>query len=503
MTQFDSLGAHIAHIYLLYGLAFFALGLAVALEIGRTEPTRFSRAMRPLAVFGLVHGIHEWVEMFTIIGMDAYGFRPSIWLEGMRLVLLAVSFVSLIAFGVQMLRPPKRLLYSDLWIGLGMVWLYSVGVMALGRWLNWQQPGWFAAADVLARYSLGIPGAVLAAGALLSQRRAFLRLNQRAFANDLLWAALAFLLYGVVGQFFTIASPLFPSTVLNAQTFQRWFGVPIQLFRVIMASIIAVFTIRALRSFEFSRQQALAAARSRVEEEISRRDALRQEFLHRIVETQEEERTRIARELHDELGQVLTALAIGLRGAQISADEPDLLRQQLRQLEEMAVHALGDMHRLVNELRPALLDDMGLPAALRHHVENYANLTGIETQLTICKDYARLPRDVETILFRVTQEALTNIARHAHATHAWINLMCDDDSVILQIEDDGLGFDPAAEFDENKQIGWGLMGIQERVKPVGGDVQICSESGKGTRLIVEVPLKTGGIDNDTHQVDAG
>jgi signal transduction histidine kinase len=150
--------------------------------------------------------------------------------------------------------------------------------------------------------------------------------------------------------------------------------VPIQLFRTSLAIIIAVFAIRALRALEDYRQQELAAARRRVAEEISCRDALRQEFLHRIVETQEEERARIARELHDELGQVLTGLAIGLRGAQTSIDKTDLLRKQLSQLEEMAVRALGNMRRLVNELRPALLDDVGLPAALCHHVKNFAEL---------------------------------------------------------------------------------------------------------------------------------
>jgi len=503
MTWLEGLGIQIPHIYFVYGLAFFTLGLTVALEIGRTEPTRFSRAMRPLAVFGLVHGSHEWIEMFAIIEVKMYGVQPSAWFEGARLVLLSVSFVSLIAFGVQMLRPPKRLPFPDLWIGLGILLLYGMGVMWVGRWLAWQRPGWFAAADALARYSLGIPGAGLAAGVLLAQRQTFLRSKQPAFANDLLWAALAFILYGFLGQLFVGASPLFPSTFLNAQTFQRWFGVPVQLFRAIMAGVMAVFIIRALRSFEFNRQQTLAAARRRVEEEIARRNLLRQELLRRMVEMQEEERTRIARELHDELGQVLTGLAMGLRGAQISAGDPKLLQCQLGQLEEMAVRALGNMRRLVNELRPALLDDLGLSAALRHHVDNFGQVTGIKTRLTICQDYDRLPSEVETVLFRITQEALTNVARHARATHVWVNLTCDKDSAILQVEDDGLGFDPATVFDGKEQIGWGLMGIQERVKSVGGTVQIQSTPGKGARLVVCVPLKMGGKDHATHPIGVG
>ncbi len=490
MTWTEFFGARITHIYMIYGLAFFVLGLAVALEIGRAEPSRFSRAMVPLAVFGLVHGSHEWIEMFSIVGREAYGFQPSTEFEVLRLVLLAVSFVSLTAFGMKMLRPLKWLPYPDLWIGLGMILLYSLGVVLLGWWLSWQQPAWFAAADALARYSLAIPGAVLTAWALLAQRRAFLQAGQLAFANDLLWAALAFSLYGVVGQFFVGPSPLFPSNVINTGTFQDWFGIPVQLFRAAVAAIVAVFTIRALRAFEFDRQQTLAAARRRVEEEIARRDALRQEFLHRIVQTQEEERARVARELHDELGQVLTGLAVGLRGVQTSVDNPDLLQQQLSLLEKMAVQALSDMRHLVNELRPALLDDMGLPAALRHYVDNFASLTGLETNLTISKNPPRLPDDVETILFRITQEALTNITRHARARQVSVELRYDNSQAALQIKDDGRGFDPAAALEGDAHTGWGLLGIQERVRLAGGEMQIQSGAGKGTTLIIEIPLKS-------------
>jgi signal transduction histidine kinase len=255
-----------------------------------------------------------------------------------------------------------------------------------------------------------------------------------------------------------------------------------------VGAVVAIFTVRALRAFEYNRQQALADARQRVQEEIAQRDALRQEYLQRIVEAQEEERTRIARELHDEFGQMLTGLAIGLRGAQISTDEPELLQQQLSQLEEMAVQALDNMRHMVNELRPALLDDMGLSAVLRHHVDNFSKLTGVKTSLKLSHEYNRLPRNLETILFRITQEALTNVARHAQARHAWIELNCRNCTVSLKISDDGLGFDMAEVLDRGIRNGWGLIGIQERVKSVNGRIEIESEIEKGTRLVVKIPI---------------
>jgi two-component system sensor histidine kinase UhpB len=267
-----------------------------------------------------------------------------------------------------------------------------------------------------------------------------------------------------------------------------WFGIPIQLFRAAMAAMVAFFTIRALRAFEYNRQQELAQARRRVSEEIARRGALRQELVHRIVETQEDERARIARELHDELGQMLTGLAIGLRGAQATTDKPDLHRQQLAQLEDMAVQALSNMRHLVNELRPALLDDMGLPAALRHHKDSFVTLTGVETELSMGDHPDRLPRDIETVLFRITQEALTNIARHANASHAWIELYCQENIAVLTIRDNGSGFDPQAILNGNRKTGLGLIGIQERVNLTGGTLKIDSKAGSGTTLMVRVPL---------------
>lgn len=481
------------HIYFVYGLAFFALGLAVTLEIGRAKPTRFSRAMWPLAFFGLVHGSHEWIEMFAIMGRQTYGFEPSSGFATLRLFLLVISFASLIIFGSQIAsRPITAGPQFNYWLVSGLIVLFCLGVLGLGQRLAWQQPAWFATSDVWARYTLAIPGALLAAGAFLIQRRALLKQRQPAFANDLLWAAIAFLIYGGIGQLFVGVSPLFPSNILNADLFQEWFGIPIQLVRATTAVVVAIFIIRALRAFEHNRQRELATARQRLNDEIIRRDALRKEFLQRIVEAQEEERARIARELHDELGQTLTGLAVGLRGTRTSADDPTLLKEQLDQLEGMAVQALGNMRHLVNELRPALLDDMGLPAALRHYVDNFSNLTGVQTTLTVCKEHGRLPLGTETVFFRITQEALTNIARHAQASRAWVELRCNETEATLQVKDNGIGFDPAMVSSENSRSGWGLMGIKERTKLTEGDLQIDSAPGKGTNLSITIPL------NDHH-----
>lgn len=497
--------SRVPHIYLVYGLAFFVLGLALTLELGRVLDSRFKRALRPLAVFGLVHGSHEWFEMFELIGRQTYGFVPPTWMEWIRVVVLAFSFLCLGAFGLGMLRPSRQLFGRNVWFLLTMVAVYLMGVLEIGAWTTWDVPEWLGASDAWTRYTLGIPGALLAGWGLLIQRRIFFEEGLSGYGNSLIWAALAFALYGVVGQFVVSPSALFPSTKINVHWFLVTVGFPIQLFRATMASMIAIFTIRSLRAFDMNRRQQLVAAQEQVQEAVARRDALRGELLRHSVTAQEEERSRIARELHDEIGQTLTGLAAGLRGVQQwLLSDSDRARLQLRQLEGMTVKAIGELSNLVADLRPSLLDDMGLQAALGWYTEQVGQRSGMQVKLWIGDSQRRMPPEIATTLFRITQEALTNVTRHASAEHAAVELSFESGLVRLQISDDGVGFDPNAILDGELQSGWGLVGIRERVQLTGGDCHIESAPRKGTTLTVEIPLPALKEKGDgSHQTDVG
>lgn len=485
-------GARLPHIYLLYGLAFFALGLAVALELGRTLDSRFKRALRPLVVFGVVHGFHEWFEMFELIGEQTYDFVAPTWLDWIRVAVLAFSFLALSAFGLGMLRPSPQFLGRNVWFLLTMLSVYLMGVLEIGAWQDWSVSDWIRAADAWTRYTVGIPGALLAAWGLLIQRRMFLREGLSEYANSLIGAAVAFALYGAVGQLFVSPGPLFPSTAINTERFLDTFGMPVQLFRAAMAGLVAFFTIRALRAFDVHRRRQLAAAQREAQEAVARRDALRGELLRRSVTAQEEERSRIARELHDEIGQMLTGLATGLRGVQQSlADDPDRARLQLRQLEGMTVKAIGELSRMVADLRPSLLDDMGLHAALSWYTDEINRRGPTQVELAIEGPPSRLSPEIEITLFRITQESLNNVVRHAHASRARVELAYDNGLARLQVSDDGIGFDADTVLEGELESGWGLAGIQERVQLVGGQCRIRSAPGKGTTVMVEVPLVAG------------
>jgi len=208
------------------------------------------------------------------------------------------------------------------------------------------------------------------------------------------------------------------------------------------------------------------------------RDALR-----RVFEAQELERRRIALELHDETGQALTSVLLGLRAVEESKSK-DELRASAAALRELVVGTLQDVRRLAVELRPKVLDDFGLVAALERLTESFSEQTGIEVDLEARLPRARLPDEVETALYRIVQESLTNVVKHARAGRVSILLTRKNGSVTAVIEDDGRGFEPS----ERVGAGMGLVGMRERAVLLGGRLEIESAPGAGTTLAVEVPL---------------
>jgi signal transduction histidine kinase len=216
-----------------------------------------------------------------------------------------------------------------------------------------------------------------------------------------------------------------------------------------------------------------------------------QRLTARLVTAQEEERRHIARELHDEVGQVLTVVKMALRDAQLALGDTGLPKDASEALEEAYVvsdRALRSVRDLSRLLHPSLLDDMGLTVALDAHIEGFRRRHGIAVTSEYDNIEERLPPDIELALYRTVQEALTNVARHAHAAHVRIAVHRTDRRVNLSIEDDGTGFDAVAASQPGPRRGLGLLGMQERVHQFGGDMVIESAAGRGTKLSVSVPL---------------
>jgi signal transduction histidine kinase len=219
------------------------------------------------------------------------------------------------------------------------------------------------------------------------------------------------------------------------------------------------------------------ALRASIAVDLSRRVA--RDSLRRVVAGQEVERRRLARELHDETGQALTSILLGLRALEEANNDVEV-----ENLRELVVATLQDVRRLAVQLRPKALDDFGLVPALERLVQTFSESSGIGVELEAQIGEERLPNDVETTVYRIVQEALTNVVKHAEATRVSILLVRRDATVTAVVEDDGLGFDPEAAGEDSL----GLEGMRERVELHEGRMTVETAPGSGTTLRVEVPL---------------
>ena len=493
----------IALIYFIYGLAFFSMGLAVTLEAGRGSDERLRWALRPLAGFALLHGGHEFLEMFELLKVLPLQYSAPLFWTSLRVGLLAYSFLSLAAFGAALLTPNERMRRLSLMVPLAMATFWGFGLLILRSRIALGSELW-AAADVWTRYVLAIPSALMASAGLVAQQRAFRRVGLTRFGQDSLWAAIAFAWYGVVGQSFTRPSPLFPSNIINQNLFIDTFGFPVQVLRAIAASVAAVFVIRFLRSSEVETQRQIDELQQARLEESKRREAMRGEMLKRVVAAQEAERKRIGRELHDETGQALTAIGLGLRGvASTLQQDVEKAEQNLRQLENLANHSLTELQRLISDLRPSHLDDLGLASALRWYAGEVETRVSLKVHIDIEGDVQVLPTEVNTGLFRVAQEALTNIVKHADALNAYVRLNFNPKCTTLEVQDDGGGFDLGVTAMDSARPAWGLAGMRERANLLDGRFYVESEIGEGTLVGITVPTDAEREGCDDDPLDTG
>lgn len=316
----------------------------------------------------------------------------------------------------------------------------------------------------------------------------------------------------LVGQDSPTDNPLYqavkrtgnPVIIANAQNDPRfeswqqrpevrgWMGIPliaqgrvIGLLTLSSQQVDAFNRVHASLGQAFANKAAVAIQNAKLFEQVRLGHQQLQSLSHRLVEVQEAERRNIARELHDEAGQALTSLMVGLRLLEGEKDQPEAVATRAAELRQITNDISENLHRLAINLRPASLDYVGLVAALRQYIENFGRQYAIETLFeAVGFDEQRLPPDVETSLYRIVQEALTNVAKHAQASRVDIFLEKRNNYVITIVEDNGLGFDP----EEAKRRGrLGILGIRERTEMLNGALVVESTAGVGTTIHVEVP----------------
>lgn len=232
-----------------------------------------------------------------------------------------------------------------------------------------------------------------------------------------------------------------------------------------------------------------SAELERLNQELRRKETVRGQLLEKLITAQEEERKRIARDLHDELGATLSGLALSIEAAgKLIPASTESLAERWRRAKALANRALEDTHKLILDLRPIALDDLGLVAAIRAEAEEHLGPHGVVVRVKVSGTRRRLSPELELTLFRIAQEALNNIAKHANARRADIAFDFAETRVRLTIADDGQGFDAQSVSDpEDKTRGLGLLGMSERAQLVGGELELESRAGHGTRIVLTMP----------------
>ncbi|MBI2858335.1 MAG: HAMP domain-containing protein [Chloroflexi bacterium] len=249
-------------------------------------------------------------------------------------------------------------------------------------------------------------------------------------------------------------------------------------------------SLEAMRMQLRDAYQAINRAKGEAEMQVKQRTARLTEVLGKVISAQEQERRRLARELHDETAQTMGALSIAIDRAGYGLDNGEAeTAGQIQEAQSIVKRLLEDTRRLILDLRPQALEDLGLVPAIRWYAETHLQEQGVKTTIEADHPEVRLPQHLEVALFRIVQEAINNIGRHAKAEHAEIRLSFHDSAACVLVADDGKGFDVDRVLGTgSSDLSFGLLGMQERTRLLNGRLDIRSEEGKGTQIVVEVPI---------------
>ncbi|HKV94477.1 MAG TPA: GAF domain-containing sensor histidine kinase [Candidatus Angelobacter sp.] len=228
---------------------------------------------------------------------------------------------------------------------------------------------------------------------------------------------------------------------------------------------------------------ALAIERARMTDALREREQRIAELSGHLLRVQEEERKRISRELHDETGQALMVIRLYL-GMMESGITGRNVRGKIRETVEVVDRTIEGIRRIIGKLSPLVLQELGLVAAIRKEAKDFARNTGVKARVLISEDVGRLAPGTEQAIYRVVQEALHNVAKHAHAKNVAVHLTREDREVQMVVEDDGIGIQPRS---DSRDQSFGLAGIKERIAMLGGASRVISAKGKGTRIEINVP----------------
>jgi signal transduction histidine kinase len=446
-----------------YGLMFFVLGLAIALQSRHSSRLDLARSLKWLALFGFLHSFNEWGDLF--IPLQAAYLAPSIirLLQYLHLFLLAASFICLFAFGAALLEPIKH--YKALHVSLAILLLaWLVIVLGPFRLLYSDFNTWYNAANAMVRYLICLPGGFLTAYAL---RQHTLRLispyNVPRIVRALQAAGVSMALYALAGGLIVPPVPFFPGNWLNSDVFTRLLIFPPQLLRALIGLAMAATTIRVLEVFGLETSRQI--------------EAMEQQQILAA------ERERIARELHDGTIQKVYTAGLLVRSAQNLTEPESPLAGRLATAVGVLDDAIGELRQHLGELKAPVLEQEPFASALEKLASDprFSSLVKVAVDLKLPESDSPEPERAAHIL-AIAQEALANAVRHAKARHILVSASRLDDRLQLNILDDGTG------LPEQVREGHGLRNMRDRASLLRGELHV-ERLERGTCVSLNIPWR--------------
>ncbi len=449
-------------LYFVYGLSFFILGLAAALQSRQYSRLDLARTLRWLAAFGFLHGLHEWGDVFIPIQKGYVSDFTFQTLHRIHLVSLAVSFACLMEFGVALLRTVRGGEWLHIFPGALLAVWFFVAFFPL-REVYSEFMVWHDVTNALARYFIGFPSSLFAAYALREHSLNRIRkLQVPHIFNMLRYAGVAFFLYGIFSGLIPPPIPFFPGNVINTQRVMQVLILPVPVFRTLIGFGLTISFIRALEIFDVEVQ--------------------------RIIETMEEEqiraaeRNRLSRELHDGVIQKVYTAGLMVESAhRISESEGNDLAVRLERAQTVLQDALEDLRTNLVELYHPVRE-VHLEEELQELVEDprFQSFVDIDLELNLPAESSLSPVRGDHLL-AIINESLNNIIRHAQATRVEIEVEIVGDRIYLRVQDNGVG------IPDDVEEGYGLRNMRDRARMLDGRITVRETESGGTVVTLDIP----------------
>lgn len=451
-------------VYFIYGLVFFMMGFAIALQNDKPSSLLISRSFNYLAAFGIIHGLSEWGHVFIPIYETFASPEIINVLYFIEISLVGFSFVFLLFFGLKLsidtLNIPVRVLWLPR-IG-GLLWF----IVFILRPTLLRLPDvyhWYLLADIISRYTFALPGSLLSAYAIWKQRDDLFPLGEPIVIHHLRRTSVLFILYAVFAGLIVPRGPFFPANWLNIQALFTLTGIPVAVYRAAICTLIAYYVIRLTDIFRYEYRQQLSDARED----------------YAVLQ----ERQRIRRNLHDGIMQEIYAVGLSLDNARhLITVDPEKAAQIITEENKHLDEVNSKIRRYVMDIQQSSFAEQSLKSIILGMVEQLKLRSNLPVELRI-DDAKRESLTIEQKehLYLIVQEIFSNIVRHSYAAAVTVSLSFHPQHLELRITDDGIGLPT-----EGAQRS-GMQNILERAEAIGADIDIQSAKGKGTAIRLQIP----------------